>query len=185
MAEQLATPRISARYLDSFNGKLVMIWGKVTQLRGDQATIDSDGPVNVLNPILPMATLSRSSAKSIPTSPSKFSTRKISDPTLVSSPQTFLTAPVDIRLQQLSSPIRACSEAFPHAQGEQSPPKPTISLNSTSDDAGVSAKYEMEGGTGHSRVADAPQACQNGAAHEMHVSKSHHTEPMIDPTVLD
>jgi replication factor A3 len=48
MAEQLATPRISARYLDSFNGKLVMIWGKVTQLRGDQATIDSDGPVNVL-----------------------------------------------------------------------------------------------------------------------------------------
>ena len=48
MAEQLSTPRISARYLDSFNGKLVMIWGKVTQLRGDQASIDSDGPVNVL-----------------------------------------------------------------------------------------------------------------------------------------
>ncbi|KAL2203344.1 replication factor A protein 3 [Sarocladium strictum] len=48
MAEQLSTPRINARYLDSFTGKLVMIWGKVTQLRGEQATIDSDGAVNVL-----------------------------------------------------------------------------------------------------------------------------------------
>jgi|SRR5687768_10830471 hypothetical protein len=48
MAEQLSTPRVSARYLDSFTGKLVMIWGKVTQLRGDQASIDSDGVVNVL-----------------------------------------------------------------------------------------------------------------------------------------
>ncbi|KAK0385439.1 hypothetical protein NLU13_7915 [Sarocladium strictum] len=48
MAEQLSTPRINARYLDSFTGKLVMIWGKVTQLRGEQASIDSDGVVNVL-----------------------------------------------------------------------------------------------------------------------------------------
>ncbi|KAF5668120.1 single-stranded DNA binding protein [Fusarium heterosporum] len=48
MAEQLATPRITAAYLDNFVGRVVMLVGKVTQLRGDQATLDSEGTVTVL-----------------------------------------------------------------------------------------------------------------------------------------
>lgn len=48
MAEQLSTPRITASYLDSFVGRVIMLVGKVTQLRGDQATLDSDGTVTVL-----------------------------------------------------------------------------------------------------------------------------------------
>ncbi|RBR25124.1 uncharacterized protein FIESC28_02032 [Fusarium coffeatum] len=48
MAEQLSTPRITAVYLDNFVGKVVMLVGKVTQLRGDQATLDSEGTVTVL-----------------------------------------------------------------------------------------------------------------------------------------
>ncbi|KAF7544474.1 hypothetical protein G7Z17_g9930 [Cylindrodendrum hubeiense] len=48
MTEQLSTPRITASYLDSFVGRVVMLVGKVTQLRGDQATLDSDGTVTVL-----------------------------------------------------------------------------------------------------------------------------------------
>lgn len=48
MAEQLSTPRITAAYLDNFVGRVVMLVGKVTQLRGDQATLDSDGTVTVL-----------------------------------------------------------------------------------------------------------------------------------------
>ncbi|KAF4970219.1 hypothetical protein FZEAL_10094, partial [Fusarium zealandicum] len=48
MAEQLSTPRITAAYLDNFVGRVVMLVGKVTQLRGDQATLDSDGNVTVL-----------------------------------------------------------------------------------------------------------------------------------------
>lgn len=49
MAEpQLSAPRISAPYLDSCVGQNVMLVGKVTQLRGDQATLDSDGIVTVL-----------------------------------------------------------------------------------------------------------------------------------------
>ncbi|KAF4451471.1 hypothetical protein F53441_5563 [Fusarium austroafricanum] len=48
MAEQLSTPRITASYLDNFVGKVVMLVGKVTQLRGDQATLDSEGTVTVL-----------------------------------------------------------------------------------------------------------------------------------------
>lgn len=47
MAEQLSSPRITAQYLDSFVGRLVTIVGKVTQLRGDQATLDADGTVTV------------------------------------------------------------------------------------------------------------------------------------------
>ncbi len=47
MAEQLASPRITAAYLDNFTGRLVTIVGKVTQLRGEQATIDADGVVTV------------------------------------------------------------------------------------------------------------------------------------------
>jgi hypothetical protein len=48
MSEQLSTPRITAAYLDNFVGKVVMLVGKVTQLRGEQATLDSDGTVTVL-----------------------------------------------------------------------------------------------------------------------------------------
>ena len=48
MAEQLSTPRITASYLDSFVGRHVLLLGKVTQLRGDQATLDSEGTVTVL-----------------------------------------------------------------------------------------------------------------------------------------
>ncbi|KPM40769.1 hypothetical protein AK830_g5775 [Neonectria ditissima] len=48
MAEQLCTPRITASYLDNFVGRVVMLVGKVTQLRGNQATLDSDGTVTVL-----------------------------------------------------------------------------------------------------------------------------------------
>ncbi|KAI1014259.1 hypothetical protein LB504_008910 [Fusarium proliferatum] len=48
MAEQLSTPRITAAYLDNFVGKVVMLVGKVTQLRGEQATLDSEGTVTVL-----------------------------------------------------------------------------------------------------------------------------------------
>ena len=48
MAEQLSTPRITAAYLDNFAGRVVMLVGKVTQLRGDQATLDSEGTVTVL-----------------------------------------------------------------------------------------------------------------------------------------
>ena len=48
MAEQLSTPRITAPYLDNFVGRVVMLVGKVTQLRGDQATLDADGTVTVL-----------------------------------------------------------------------------------------------------------------------------------------
>jgi replication factor A3 len=48
MSEQLSAPRITAAYLDSFVGRLVTIVGKVTQLRGEQATIDADGVVTVV-----------------------------------------------------------------------------------------------------------------------------------------
>lgn len=48
MAEQMSTPRITAPYLDNFVGRVVMLVGKVTQLLGDQATLDSDGTVTVL-----------------------------------------------------------------------------------------------------------------------------------------
>ncbi|KAL7785275.1 hypothetical protein V8C37DRAFT_405899 [Trichoderma ceciliae] len=48
MSEQMSAPRITASYLDSFVGRVVTIVGKVTQLRGDQATIDADGVVTIL-----------------------------------------------------------------------------------------------------------------------------------------
>ncbi|KAF4470679.1 Replication factor A 3 [Fusarium albosuccineum] len=48
MAEQMSTPRITAAYLDNFVGRVVMLVGKVTQLRGEQATLDSEGSVTVL-----------------------------------------------------------------------------------------------------------------------------------------
>jgi replication factor A3 len=48
MAGQTCTPRINSTHLDSFIGSHVMIVGKVTQLLGDQAVVDSDGHVTVL-----------------------------------------------------------------------------------------------------------------------------------------
>ncbi|CAG9940629.1 unnamed protein product [Clonostachys rosea f. rosea IK726] len=48
MSEQIVHPRISARYLDSFVGRHVMLVGKVLQVQGKQATVDSDGTVTVL-----------------------------------------------------------------------------------------------------------------------------------------
>jgi hypothetical protein len=45
MADNLSTPRITSSYLDEFRNKTVRITGKVTQLRGETATIDSEGVV--------------------------------------------------------------------------------------------------------------------------------------------
>ncbi|KAI4726263.1 hypothetical protein E4T49_06042 [Aureobasidium sp. EXF-10728] len=45
MAEQ--TPRINASYLENFTHRTVRILGKVTQLRGEEATIDAGGQINV------------------------------------------------------------------------------------------------------------------------------------------
>ncbi|KAL8971258.1 MAG: hypothetical protein Q9183_001135 [Haloplaca sp. 2 TL-2023] len=53
-----ATPRINARYLDSFTNSTVRILGKVTSLRGESATIDAKGSVELhLNrvPSLPVS----------------------------------------------------------------------------------------------------------------------------------
>lgn len=48
MSEQLSTPRITAPYLDSFVGRHVIVVGKVTQLRGEQATLDAEGTITVI-----------------------------------------------------------------------------------------------------------------------------------------
>ncbi|KAI9649115.1 hypothetical protein NHQ30_001682 [Ciborinia camelliae] len=48
MSETPTTPRITSSYLNSFTSRTVRMVGKVTQLRGDQATIDCDGAVTVL-----------------------------------------------------------------------------------------------------------------------------------------
>lgn len=45
MEPTLTTPRISSQYLDSFTSKTVRLVGRVTQLRGETATIDSEGNV--------------------------------------------------------------------------------------------------------------------------------------------
>ena len=42
-----ATPRINAKYLDSFTNQIVRILGKVVSLRGETATIDANGSINV------------------------------------------------------------------------------------------------------------------------------------------
>jgi hypothetical protein len=47
MAEAISTPRITSAYLDSFTGKTVRMIGKVVQLRGEQAIIDSEGNVTI------------------------------------------------------------------------------------------------------------------------------------------
>lgn len=43
-----ATPRINASYLEHFTNQTVRILGKVIQLRGEQATIEAGGQVNIL-----------------------------------------------------------------------------------------------------------------------------------------
>ena len=43
-----ATPRISAAYLETFQGQTVRVLGKVVQLRGDHATIDAGGQMGVI-----------------------------------------------------------------------------------------------------------------------------------------
>lgn len=48
MSEQVITPRITAPYLDAHRNQTVILVGRVTQLRGDNATLDSDGTVTVL-----------------------------------------------------------------------------------------------------------------------------------------
>lgn len=42
-----ATPRINARYLESFTNSTVRILGRVTGLRGESATIDANGSVQL------------------------------------------------------------------------------------------------------------------------------------------
>ena len=42
-----ATPRVNAKYLDSFTNQTVRILGKVVSLRGEMAAIDANGSINV------------------------------------------------------------------------------------------------------------------------------------------
>ncbi|KAL6721822.1 hypothetical protein ACLMJK_000927 [Lecanora helva] len=42
-----ATPRVNARYLEQFANQTVRILGKVVSLRGETATIDAAGTINV------------------------------------------------------------------------------------------------------------------------------------------
>lgn len=39
------TPRITAQYLENFQDRVVRVVGKVTQVRANQVTIESNGPV--------------------------------------------------------------------------------------------------------------------------------------------
>lgn len=41
----MSTPRITSQYLDTFTSRIIRLVGRVTQLRGDTATIDSEGNV--------------------------------------------------------------------------------------------------------------------------------------------
>lgn len=45
MAEPISTPRITSQHLDSFTNRTIRLLGRVTQLRGEVATVDSDGTV--------------------------------------------------------------------------------------------------------------------------------------------
>lgn len=47
MAEATSTPRITAQYLDSYVGRNVMVVGKIVQLRGDEAIMDSAGNITL------------------------------------------------------------------------------------------------------------------------------------------
>ncbi|ORY71954.1 replication factor A protein 3 [Pseudomassariella vexata] len=43
--DPVSTPRISGQLIDSYVGRNVMVVGKVLQLRGDTAVIDSEGQI--------------------------------------------------------------------------------------------------------------------------------------------
>lgn len=43
-----ATPRITASYLEAFMNRNVRVLGKVTDLRGDTATVEAGGMITVL-----------------------------------------------------------------------------------------------------------------------------------------
>ncbi len=45
MSEPLSTPRINSTYLESFTNRTIRLTGKVIQLRGEEATLDSNGHV--------------------------------------------------------------------------------------------------------------------------------------------
>ena len=47
MAESHSTPRISSPHLEHFTSRTVRIVGRVTQLRGETANIDSEGVVTL------------------------------------------------------------------------------------------------------------------------------------------
>lgn len=42
-----ATPRVNAKYLESFTNQTVRILGKVITLRGETAIVDANGSINV------------------------------------------------------------------------------------------------------------------------------------------
>jgi len=42
-----ATPRINAKYLQPFTNQTVRVLGKVSSLRGETATIEASGSINV------------------------------------------------------------------------------------------------------------------------------------------
>lgn len=42
-----ATPRINAQYLDQFTNQTVRIIGKIVSLRGETATLDASGSINI------------------------------------------------------------------------------------------------------------------------------------------
>jgi replication factor A3 len=45
MADPLSTPRLTSQHLEHFTNKTIRLTGRVTQLRGETATLDSDGAV--------------------------------------------------------------------------------------------------------------------------------------------
>ncbi|KAH6680217.1 replication factor A protein 3 [Halenospora varia] len=48
MADTLSTPRIQTPHLDAFTSRTVRLIGRVTQLRGEQATIDCQGALTAI-----------------------------------------------------------------------------------------------------------------------------------------
>jgi replication factor A3 len=45
MADPLSTPRLTSPHLEHFTSRTIRLVGRVTQLRGETATLDSDGVV--------------------------------------------------------------------------------------------------------------------------------------------
>ncbi|TVY53336.1 Replication factor A protein 3 [Lachnellula cervina] len=48
MADTLSTPRILAPHLDAFQNRTIRLIGRVTQLRGETASIDAQGTVTAI-----------------------------------------------------------------------------------------------------------------------------------------